>query len=403
MNWNEQVEEMTKVWTENQQKMWQSWYNLAQSAPQTSPFGAVNWLEQWNEIATKGFESWTEQADPTAKATAQRMFDNQKALFQFYEFAAEAWQGMMNQMQAGGDWQSSWAEYTKKLQAQLTQSAEATFKMNADNQELWQQYSGQMQKMLEPWLQAWQNPVDFFSPNGMGRNQALFNLNNLYWNTFDQTFGQFLSSPTLGYTREFEGKLRQSFKAWLDYRRADYNYQLLIIEAWVKSFENLQQKLVTLSEKGDTVDSVAEFATLWTTLAEESFAEIFRTEQFIRTQGKLIEATMNYRIQQRQLVEMVCEMLDIPTRTEVDAAHKANYELRKEVKALKKAMAGQDRSSTDDVKQTIATLQDEVATLKDAVAKLTAKPSRSSARTTSRSTTKKKPAKTAASTKKEGA
>ena len=191
--------------------------------------------------------------------------------------------------------------------------------------------------------------------------------------------------PSLGSNREFERMLRQSFKAWQNYRRADFDYQLVVVEAWIKTFEQFQQKLLTLTENGEMITSLEQFVTVWTNLAEDAFSEVFRSEKYIRAQGKLLETTMNYRIQQRQIVEWLCEKVDIPTRSEVDEVHRTNYELRKEVKALKKAVASSGRKDP-----AVTVLQEEVQALKAAVAELSKKPrSTSRARSTKKTTANK--------------
>jgi len=48
---------------------------------------------------------------------------------------------------------------------------------------------------------------------------------------------------------------------------------------------------------------------------------------------------MTYRLQQQQLVEVFLKMNDLPVRSEVDEVHRSIYELRKEIKSLKKALA----------------------------------------------------------------
>ena len=381
MSWQEQAESMAKVWGETQKKMWDSWLESLQSAPTAQSFQPENLVSQWQKMATQGFETWLVEADPTAKEVAHRLFSSQKAMLQFFEFAFEAWKKILPQVEAGQDWQTVLANYSGQLQQQLTQSAETMLKMGQDSQAMWQLYQQQSQKFLQPWLQALQQPGDFFSQNGQGNSQAFFNLSNLYWDSYEQSLGGFLDSPTLGYTREFETMLRQGFKAWQNYRRADFEYQLVVINAWVKTFEKLQQELVGLSQKGETITSLEQFATVWTTLAEDAFSDVFRSEKYIRAQGKLLKATMNFRIQQRQMVEWICKIADIPTRSEVDEIHRTNYELRKEVKALKKNLA-----TTAQAGASVTTLQTEIEALKATVATLTAKPKRSSrAKTTKKS------------------
>jgi predicted nucleic acid-binding Zn-ribbon protein len=82
---------------------------------------------------------------------------------------------------------------------------------------------------------------------------------------------------------------------------------------------------------------------------------------------------MALRVEQRMILEMILEQFDMPTRTEVDQAHKASYLLRKEVKALKKALAGLEKAEQSDsdalakANKAIAAIQKENRELKKAV------------------------------------
>ena len=48
---------------------------------------------------------------------------------------------------------------------------------------------------------------------------------------------------------------------------------------------------------------------------------------------------MKLWLDQQQLIEMFLKMNNLPTRTKVDEIHRSIYELKKEVKSLKKALA----------------------------------------------------------------
>jgi polyhydroxyalkanoate synthesis regulator phasin len=47
---------------------------------------------------------------------------------------------------------------------------------------------------------------------------------------------------------------------------------------------------------------------------------------------------MTSRLYQQQLMEVFLKMYDLPTRSEVDEIHRSIYEMRKEIKSLKKAL-----------------------------------------------------------------
>jgi class III poly(R)-hydroxyalkanoic acid synthase PhaE subunit len=368
MNWNQQAETMTKVWSETQKKLWENWYDLAHAsrAPVSTPFSLENVVDEWSNMATQGFEAWTAHAEPTAKETARRLFASQKSMMQFLEYATEVWKSILAKTEAGEAWQAMLTNYTEQFRQQLTQSSETLFKIGQDTSELWQLYQTQVQKLAHPWLEMWQHPTTYFGKDGKpGGGQTLLNLTNLYWDSYDQTFGQFLESPTLGLTRELEAKIRKGFNVWQHYRRADFEYQLVVIEAWVKSFEQLQSQLISLSEQGEKIRSVSQLATVWTNVAEAAFGDVFKSEKYIRAQGKLLEATMHYRIQQREIIELILKTYDIPTRTEIDAVHRTNYELRKEIKALKKVIKATDKSAATqsdlaETRKTVAALQTEM-------------------------------------------
>ena len=198
MSWQAQAESMAQVWGETQKKMWDSWFEAIQAGPSAPSFQANDVVEQWQKMANQGFESWLSQADPTAKETAHRLFTSQKGLLQFFEFAYSTWQDMMTKVNDGAAWQTVLADYSERLQQQLTQSAESIFKMSQDSQAMWQLYQEQSQKFLQPWLAAWQQPGDFFNQDGLGSLQAFSKMTDLYWDGYEQSVGSFLDSPQLG-------------------------------------------------------------------------------------------------------------------------------------------------------------------------------------------------------------
>jgi polyhydroxyalkanoate synthase subunit PhaE len=48
---------------------------------------------------------------------------------------------------------------------------------------------------------------------------------------------------------------------------------------------------------------------------------------------------MRYRLEQRRLAEKVCEVYDLPTRSEVDELHRKLHDLQREVRRLRRAAA----------------------------------------------------------------
>ncbi|MBW4544449.1 MAG: hypothetical protein KME25_08405 [Symplocastrum torsivum CPER-KK1] len=167
---------------------------------------------------------------------------------------------------------------------------------------------------------------------------ALSELANLYWDIYEKTFGTVLQSPSLGYTREFNNKLFKSFDAWINFYKANFEYQVVLVDVWLKAFEELTRELASFTEKGETLQNWQQFLQVWSNLFDRVFAQTFRSADALEIQGKFLNSAMTYKLHQQQLMEVFLKMYDLPTRSEVDEIHRSIYEMRKEIKSLKKAL-----------------------------------------------------------------
>lgn len=147
----------------------------------------------------------------------------------------------------------------------------------------------------------------------------------------------FLQNPSLGYNREFNHKLFQSLEAWFNLQQASFDYQLVLLEVWLKTVEEFLRLLLSLTEKGETIQDWQQFFQMWSPIFDRTFAQKFQTELALQARGKFLNASINFKKQQQQLIEIFLKWNDVPTRSEIDEVHRSIYELRKEIKSLKKA------------------------------------------------------------------
>jgi class III poly(R)-hydroxyalkanoic acid synthase PhaE subunit len=387
--WNDQVETMTKAWAEVQEKMWENWYDLARTAPVPPLY--TDMADQWQKVAAQGLEAWTATAEPTAKNVAERLVASQKTFVDFLQFLADAWKAVAARVEAGEDWQNTLKVYTDQLRQEFFHAPEAMKRINQDLQELWGLYLDEWNKLAQPWVKSSQVGRGRLGQAITGDGSALIDLANLYWDAYERTFGRLVESPSLGYTRELNEKLLKGFDAWQDFRQASIEYQIILADTWVQAFEQFIKELAALAEKGQPVRSIRELVLLWNNSADPAFIEVFRSEKYIHIQGRLLNTAMHYRLHQREITELFLKISDIPTRTEVDEAHRNIYEQRKEIKALKKAVvetSASTRNELAEAQRSIEALQQEVKTLKEALAALTPKPAPPPPTTSARPKTK---------------
>ena len=204
--------------------------------------------------------------------------------------------------------------------------------------ELWLLYVKGLQKLAQLWAELLPQSLDM-SRMESGDDSILFEPINFYWNIYEKTVGSFLQSPTLGYTREFNHKLLGGFDSWINFYKASFDYQLVLLNVWAKAFDELMRELAASEGKSRTIQNWRQFLQVWSSLFDRVFAETFRSQDTVEIQGKFLNAALTYRLHQQQLMEVFLKMNDLPTRSEVDEVHRSIYEMRKEIKSLKKAVA----------------------------------------------------------------
>jgi polyhydroxyalkanoate synthase subunit PhaE len=230
----------------------------------------------------------------------------------------------------------SWFDFIRSV---TTPETPAMVKATENQAELWQIYVKGVQKLAQLWAESLQQSRENGKGVVGGYAGALIELSNLYWNRYEKTFGSVLQSPPLGYAREFNNKLLKGFDAWINFSKANFDYQIVLLDVWLKASEELMRELASSEEKGQTLQNWQQLLQVWSSVFDRIFAQTFRSENAIEVQGNFLNSAMSYRLYQQQLMDVFLKMYDLPTRSEVDEVHRTIYELRKEIKSLKKALA----------------------------------------------------------------
>ena len=151
-----------------------------------------------------------------------------------------------------------------------------------------------------------------------------------------------LGMPTFGLTREHQERAQQLALAHIAYQDANSAYNALMLKAGQSAFEIFEEKLADREEPGRQIESPRALFDLWVDAAEESYAEIALSPEFRTVYGELVDAQMRVRAGIQAEIEQACAMFDMPTRTELDGAHRKIVQLERTVRRLRDAIeAGQ--------------------------------------------------------------
>lgn len=148
-----------------------------------------------------------------------------------------------------------------------------------------------------------------------------------------------LSLPAFGIGREHQERLQALARAQVEYQEKNAAYGALMAKAGQRAFELFEDSLAEHEEPGRQIASARALFDLWIDAAEEGYAEIALSQEFREVYGALVNAQMRLRSGIQKEVELACGLFGMPTRTEVDAAHRKLAELEREVRRMRGAAA----------------------------------------------------------------
>lgn len=178
-----------------------------------------------------------------------------------------------------------------------------------------------------------------------GDRSALSQFTDLYWDAYERTMGRLLESPSVGYRREFDQRLLRSSRAWLEFRRASFDYLAVLGEAWLKSLTEMMAELDSMTKQGRSVTTLVELLHLWTKVADRVLIDTFGQEEYSQTQGRLLNAAMAYRVEERKTADVFLKMSHLPSRSELDEVTEELHQLRRELRDLRRQSIARERGS----------------------------------------------------------
>ncbi|MDH5834105.1 class III poly(R)-hydroxyalkanoic acid synthase subunit PhaE [Luteimonas kalidii] len=149
-----------------------------------------------------------------------------------------------------------------------------------------------------------------------------------------------LRLPAFGAGREHQERLQRLAQSAMEYEQASSGYNALMLKASQDAFRIFEDRLAAHEEPGRQIETPRALFDLWIDAAEEAYAEIALSPEFRHAYAQLVDAQMRLRAGVQREVEQACTTLGMPTRTEVDAAHRKIVELERAMRRLRDAADG---------------------------------------------------------------
>ena len=270
-------------------RYWQAWGDALRQGAGNAGGGVPGWneaLQWWGGLARGGGP----QADEAVRRAAAQ---------------AQPWLGQMQQLAArfAGVEASAAdvaAEWKRLLGANpLPDMLRAMRAPGQQGVEAWLE-------QVEPWLDAWRREAD-----------------------------RWLRLPAFGLAREHQERWQALLRAQLDYREREDAFNRVLLRTGERAYAIFEQKLAQHAQPGKQLGSARALFDLWIDAAEAAYAEVALSEDFRHAWGALVNAQMRLRAGVQQEVERASGLFGMPTRTEMDAAHRKIADLERELRRLR--------------------------------------------------------------------
>lgn len=151
MEWTKQVEEMSKTWTDTQQKMWENWAEMAKSASTSQ--AQLSWetmLDTWQNALQQTLD---------AQSEGVRMWTNGITALPNVPQGTNEWSHTFQEMTSRwNDTQKqlwfNWFEMAKSFDPSKVATGEANFD-NKQMMEFWQESAQTINKAQTDWMKMW--------------------------------------------------------------------------------------------------------------------------------------------------------------------------------------------------------------------------------------------------------
>lgn len=151
---------------------------------------------------------------------------------------------------------------------------------------------------------------------------------------WQQENAPWLQMPAFGLNRNYQARLQTLARAQQDYQAQSQAYGEQLKSAIEQAFGRFTSKLGEHESSGSQLTSARALFDLWIEAAEESYADIALSDRFRKVYGGFANAHMRLRAVLQEEVEQLSERFGMPTRSEMDAAHRRIAELERAVRRM---------------------------------------------------------------------
>ena len=225
-------------------------------------------------------------------------------------------------------------------------------------------WGSKAQHFTKPWSDAIQKNIDASFDFAKGDFEAGYNMFHNVYSAFDSTFGKVFKMPAVGKDREEVELLLKTFDKYSVFLARNTEFQHKIFTTGQNAMEKVIEVIAERVKNKEDVTNFDEFFRLWAETNEKDFLELFKTEEFAKLQGVVLDVALEARRYFQQLMELYLQDFPVALRSEMNDVYKTVYNLKKSVRELSK-----ENRQVVALRKEVSSLKEKIKTIEKKIAK----------------------------------
>ena len=156
---------------------------------------------------------------------------------------------------------------------------------------------------------------------------------------YEETIGKYYNMMGLGVNRESNEDVMKAMSAYNKAMFATAELMSMVMQTGAESMKSFATSFQKAATSGEAPTTFREFYDLWSSVTEAELMKLLNTDEFSKTFNYFADMNGQYMTAQNKVYERVLSALPIPTNKDMKSLYKTVYDLRKEVRDLKRELA----------------------------------------------------------------
>ena len=191
-------------------------------------------------------------------------------------------------------------------------------------------------QFVSPWVEI---DADIMERLAKGDPDAYIDFFKQYQDKYAESVEKYFTIYGMGLNREANEDYMKAMNTWNKAMISMGELMAVINKTGQESFEKIAEKVQEDLKEGVSLTTFRDFYNVWYSVTEDAYEKLLSTDEFAKVFDDFSDRYAQYMIAQNKVYERMLAFLPIPTNTDMKSLYRTVYDLRKEVRDLKKAVA----------------------------------------------------------------